>query len=74
METKASVSVLGDGQSDTQKAAKTSSKGRGCLVEARKEDKPDPQNLFSGVREEKEYFLLSWSSLNLGESLVAPGS
>lgn len=58
METKASVSVLGDGQSDTQKAAKTSSKGRGCLVEARKEDKPDPQNLFVQVFKKFSFSLI----------------
>ena len=50
METKASVLALADGQSDAQKAAKTSSsKGRGCLGEARKEDKLDPQKLFVQV-------------------------
>ena len=36
--------------SDAQKAAKTSSsKGRGCFGEARKEDEPDPQKLFVQV-------------------------
>ena len=44
--------------SDAQKAAKTSSsKARGCLGEARKEDEPDPQKLFVQVFKKFSFFL-----------------